>query len=167
MLYIRVIFIKLIKFFVWVFYEVSSPISCICSKIAHIRSIWYRLKFRNCGESFFGKRMNIIGGDMISIGNSCFIGDNTTISFWRLKRKKFPTGSGIYIENNCSIGAYNHITCINRVVIGQNCLTGKFVTITDNDHGNTDLHSFNRRWFGNRCKCRGNKGYSRIFCCWR
>ena len=42
------------------------------------------------------------------------------------------------IGNNCSFGAYNHITCANRVTIGDSLLTGKWVTITDNSHGETD-----------------------------
>lgn len=45
------------------------------------------------------------------------------------------------IGSHCSFGAYNHITCANRVIIGDNCLTGKWVTITDNSHGETDSDS--------------------------
>ena len=45
------------------------------------------------------------------------------------------------IGSHCSFGAYNHITCANRVIIGDSCLTGKWVTITDNSHGETDLDS--------------------------
>ena len=45
------------------------------------------------------------------------------------------------IEDNCNFGAYNHITCANKVVIGEYCLTGKWVTITDNSHGETDYDS--------------------------
>ena len=45
------------------------------------------------------------------------------------------------IEDNCHFGAYNHITCANKVVIGEFCLTGKWVTITDNSHGETDYDS--------------------------
>jgi len=45
------------------------------------------------------------------------------------------------IGNGCSFGAFNHITCANRIQIGNCILTGKWVTITDNDHGNTDKES--------------------------
>ena len=44
----------------------------------------------------------------------------------------------IEIGKNCYFGAHNHITCIHRVVIGDNVLTGKWITITDNSHGLTD-----------------------------
>lgn len=39
------------------------------------------------------------------------------------------------IGSHCNFGAYNHITCTNRITIGDNLLTGKWVTITDNSHG--------------------------------
>ena len=39
------------------------------------------------------------------------------------------------IGENCHFGAHNHITCTNKIVIGDNLLTGKWVTITDNSHG--------------------------------
>ena len=45
------------------------------------------------------------------------------------------------IGDSVSIGAFNHITCTNRIVIGDGVLTGKFVTVTDNSHGNTDYDS--------------------------
>jgi len=45
-------------------------------------------------------------------------------------------GGVIRVGNNCSIGAYAHITASNEILIGNHVLTGKFVTITDNSHGN-------------------------------
>lgn len=44
----------------------------------------------------------------------------------------------ITIGDNCSFGAFNHITCINKIIIGNGVLTGKWVTITDNSHGETN-----------------------------
>ncbi len=37
--------------------------------------------------------------------------------------------------NNCSIGDHSHITAINKIIIGNNLLTGPNVLITDNSHG--------------------------------
>ena len=45
------------------------------------------------------------------------------------------------IGSCCYFGAYNHITCANKIVIGDDLLTGKWVTITDNSHGATDYDS--------------------------
>lgn len=39
------------------------------------------------------------------------------------------------IGDNISLGEYSHITCANKVVIGNGVLTGRFVLITDNSHG--------------------------------
>ncbi len=47
----------------------------------------------------------------------------------------------IDIGCNVSIGAFNHITAINKIVIGNGVMTGKWVTITDNSHGTTDYES--------------------------
>lgn len=43
------------------------------------------------------------------------------------------------IGKRCYMGEYSHITCIERVSIGDNLLTGRFVIITDNCHGNTSI----------------------------
>lgn len=39
------------------------------------------------------------------------------------------------LGNNISIGEYSHITCARRIAIGDGLLTGRFVLITDNGHG--------------------------------
>ena len=48
------------------------------------------------------------------------------------------SSDGLYIQklspkltigSNCNFGAYNYITCTNEVTIGNNVLTGKWVTI--------------------------------------
>lgn len=49
------------------------------------------------------------------------------------------------IGSNCSFGAYNHITCANKIIIGNSLLTGKWVTITDNSHGETDKSTLEMR----------------------
>lgn len=56
--------------------------------------------------------------------------------FW--EQKIMPE---IIIGNNVSLGAYNHISAINSIKIGNGVLTGKWVTIVDNSHGDTNLKS--------------------------
>lgn len=41
----------------------------------------------------------------------------------------------LIIGNNCRIGEYNHITAIDRIEIGDNLLTGRYVIIADHNHG--------------------------------
>ena len=40
------------------------------------------------------------------------------------------------IGENTYIGEYSHITCISRISIGGGVLTGRYVLISDNNHGN-------------------------------
>lgn len=42
------------------------------------------------------------------------------------------------IGEGADIGEYTHITAIGHMRIGKNLLTGRWVTITDNGHGDTD-----------------------------
>lgn len=41
------------------------------------------------------------------------------------------------IGDNCVFGDYSHVTSVEKIVIGNNLLTGRFVLITDNCHGRT------------------------------
>lgn len=41
----------------------------------------------------------------------------------------------IKIGNNCHFGEFNHITAINKVIIGDGLLTARDVFIGDNSHG--------------------------------
>ena len=45
----------------------------------------------------------------------------------------------LIIGDNVSLGEYSHITCARKVVIGDGGLTGRFVLITDNAHGNSSF----------------------------
>lgn len=70
-----------------------------------------------------------------------FIGNNTVIKrdtilgcHIKYKEQMFPNAL-IVIGNNCNIGRNNHITAINKIVIGDGLLTGQYVLISDNDHG--------------------------------
>lgn len=43
------------------------------------------------------------------------------------------------IGESVSIGEYTHITCISRISIGNGVLTGRYVLISDNNHGTPGL----------------------------
>lgn len=45
----------------------------------------------------------------------------------------------VSIGKNCNFGDYLHLTCINKISIGDGVLTGRWVTITDNSHGKTNF----------------------------
>ena len=84
----------------------------------------------------FGKIGMLKGTECISIGEDTVFSDYLYLTAWT--KHGTPT---INIGKHCSFGAFSHITCSNRIIIGDFCLTGKYVTITDNSHGETDLKS--------------------------
>lgn len=98
------------------------------------RSRWLQPQFKSCGcTTRFEKIGKLVGADRISIGESCYFAAGFYITSWDKGSK-----SEIVIGNNCFLGGDNHITSINKVVIGDNFLSGKWVTITDNSHGDTN-----------------------------
>lgn len=99
-----------------------------------------RVRFRSVKE--------FRGGKYISIGKYSFFSNDLYLTAWD-KYKINTNGKTItqhfspmiLIGNDCHFGAYNHITSINKIVIGNGVLTGKWVTISDNSHGYSDMHS--------------------------
>jgi acetyltransferase-like isoleucine patch superfamily enzyme len=77
-----------------------------------------------------------MGGEYIEIGEHTTIARHGVLTCWdKYEGEKFvPT---IKIGDNCSIGEYCHITSTNSIIIGNNVLTGRRITITDNSHGST------------------------------
>ena len=103
-----------------------------------IRSSWLRHQFFMCGEKVvFGKIGELHAPQFISIGNKTCFGDFLYMTCWPNTNNKSDVISMLVIGNRCNFGAMNHITCCNRIIIGNNVLTGKWVTITDNSHGTT------------------------------
>lgn len=85
--------------------------------------------------------ITIRGEQNIHIGNHTHLGKGCILTAWVNTTdgvKYFPE---IVIGSNCSIGEYNNITSTNQIIIGDNLLTGRWVTITDNSHGDTDFDS--------------------------
>lgn len=72
------------------------------------------------------------------MGDHVKIGQYSTVSTWG--EAPHPK---IVIGDNVCIGAFNHITAINRIEIGDGTLIGKYVTITDNSHGQLSMEELN------------------------
>lgn len=120
-----------------VFSLIYSIIEFFKRQCTKIRSIGLRFLFKHCGkETLFGKIGWLKGMEVITIGEKTSFGDHFYLTAWKeYKNQQFSPQ--ITIGKNCSFGAFCHITCINQISIGDNVLTGKCVTITDNNHGNT------------------------------
>lgn len=98
-----------------------------------LRSKWLQPQFKSCGKmTRFEKIGKIVGFDRISIGESSYFTEGFHLTAWDK-----GSYSEIIIGNHCYFGGWNHITCTNKITIGDNLLTGKWVTITDNSHGET------------------------------
>jgi acetyltransferase-like isoleucine patch superfamily enzyme len=72
----------------------------------------------------------------ISIGDNVIINERYRFEAWDsyLEDTFSPQ---IIIGNNVCFNTDIHIGCINKIVIGDNCLFGSRIYITDHDHGNT------------------------------
>lgn len=109
-------------------------------KVFHLKTFlysgWYSRYFASFGSgSYIAPYASIINGmEKISIGNNTYIGRHVSLTAWTYY-EGINYKPIIEMGNGCSIGENNHITAINKIVIGNNVLTGKNVLITDNAHG--------------------------------
>lgn len=106
-----------------------------------LRNLWfyyvYRKHFHYLGVgTYLHPSSYVVGVRFISIGDNTAFSEGCYITAWdtSLNNKNVL----IKVGENCSFGAWNHITAINYIEIGNYVLTGKWVTITDNSHGDTD-----------------------------
>lgn len=132
-----------------------------------VRSLWLNRLFKDCDATVLFGRIGLLKGlPYILIGKNTVFGDWIYLTAWDtyypISNKvtydgiiEKPQKNGKYIQHltpeltigeKCSFGAFNHITCTNRVQIDNGLLTGKWVTITDNSHGATDYDSFLERY---------------------
>lgn len=101
---------------------------------------WYigrNLSSRGYRVRLMGFR-HLQGAKFIKIGDYTKIGAEATITVWLEKCYPHPI---ISIGERCNIGEFCHISAINSITMGNNVLTGRWVTITDNSHGLTDITS--------------------------
>ena len=106
------------------------------SRMNILRSLWLRNAFKKCPtNAYLGRIGHVEHPECVTLGPGVSFGDNFYI--YVNKHKGNPTPE-ILIGDNCWFGADNHITANLRIEIGDNVLTGKRVTISDNNHGNSE-----------------------------
>lgn len=112
----------------------------ICKNIIH--TIWIKRFLAKVGNNvIISTGFEIHGGGYnIEIGDNSNIGKKCIFGCWN-KYKDKEYNPSIIIGSNCSIGEYCHITTINNVTIGNGVLTGRYVYISDNNHGNTEYNT--------------------------
>ncbi len=111
----------------------------LCNKIKGFQdffySNWIREEFNSCGKDcFFGGFSMLQGAQYINLGSNLYIGRDIV---WEVYDKYMSQSFNpkINIGNGCSFGDGGHITCINKISIGDGVRIGRKVFITDNSHG--------------------------------
>ncbi len=105
----------------------------------HFYSLWLQGALEKTGRgSVIHYPCTVRGGQYISIGEMTAVWKNGVLTAWDRFEGKQMTPS-ITIGNDCDFGEYLHISCANRISIGNGVLTGRWVTICDNEHGNNQM----------------------------
>ena len=101
-------------------------------------SMWASQALGSVGEkTYIARPLSLEGGGQrrIKIGAHTVIGHHVILGCWERYGTEENFNPELIIGNHCSIGDYCHITAINRIIIGDGLLTGRFVYIGDNAHG--------------------------------
>lgn len=131
---IKLIFKKIISLSAFVY---SYPcMKWLSAKRSFIYSIWIcGHPFKSIGEGiYFQGQLDIHNPQYISIDDNTTFGKYCIISAWN-KYANIDLTPNISIGKRCQFGDWNHITAMNCIHIGNDVLTGRWVTITDNSHG--------------------------------
>lgn len=86
----------------------------------------------------FGKVEFATGLEYVAVGHDTVFLPHLHITTWGGENTH---DIKLVIGNRCSFGSYCHLSAANKITIGDDVLTGKWVTIIDNDHGTTDMAS--------------------------
>jgi acetyltransferase-like isoleucine patch superfamily enzyme len=94
-----------------------------------------RRHFRAIGQGArVARNVTLVSPHCISLGTRTTIGAHSVVTAWTDYHGQCfnPT---IEIGDNTSIGAYCHLTAVERITIGRGVLFGMNVTVSDNAHG--------------------------------
>ena len=98
-------------------------------------TLWIRNFLGEVGENVSMERgVSIYGGKFVTIGECTKIQRGTSIEAHFNYNNQIYTPR-IEIGSGCNLGCDNHLTAIRLVKVGNNVLTGRRVTISDNNHG--------------------------------
>ena len=82
-------------------------------------------------------KIELVGCNNINVGKLLCCGKDVKIEAWN-NRGSEHFSPEIIIGNNVFFQDRTHITAINKIIIGNNVLTGSDVLISDNNHGRSD-----------------------------
>lgn len=97
----------------------------------------YKHNFKTFGKgSLLAAHVRLLKPQYISIGEASSIMTGCVLETCTELQEP-----DMQIGNNVSLGEYSHITCARRVVVGNGVLTGRYVLITDNAHGDSSMET--------------------------
>lgn len=99
-----------------------------------IYSKWISLKFNQTDITFLKPVNYLRGCHYFKIGRNTSFGRFAVLTCWN-EYEGDNFNPSIVIGDDCNFGDYIHLTCIDIIKIGNGCLTGRWVTISDNNHG--------------------------------
>lgn len=115
----------------------TSQSSRLSQAQALLYSYWMCCRF-HCVDCSFIYPINYRRGcRYFSIGTNCSFGKLAVLTAWDSYQGDTFTPQ-VTIGENCNFGDYLHLTCIDKITIGNGVLTGRWVTITDNAHGTSN-----------------------------
>lgn len=82
--------------------------------------------------------INLLGIRYFKVGKGTYFSSKAELTAWD-KYRGFTYTPRVNIGCNCNFGRACHITAINEITIGDNLLTGQYVIISDNSHGDSSL----------------------------
>lgn len=101
-------------------------------------SQWIRRTFAICGSHCTIEPFSaLIGNKHIYLGDNIYVGKEVVWEVYDSYRDQHFSPR-LSIGDGSSFGGYGHITCINRVTIGNGVRIGRRVLISDNAHGSSD-----------------------------
>ncbi len=145
------LFFRYIGIFLGLFYPKKLMVGIRLCWIHLYSGFTQRLFFSFGRDSLLSTGVTFVNKHRISIGNNSYICPNNCITAW--EHSEYDNGQVlITIGDEVQIGESCHITAINKIVIGNGCLLGKRITITDNSHGEVNMASIGkapakRKWF--------------------
>lgn len=119
-------------------------ISPILRRLKSLENLYYYKKLVSQGLVIQSKsnpfEIDVIvrGAAHISLGAWCNIGKGCVIECYSVDKSGNKYNPRLVFGDSCNIGDYSHISCVDSITIGKNLLTGRFVLITDNCHGNSN-----------------------------
>lgn len=112
---------------------------------------WLKPRFKKTGRIRIGRGLTLKGGDSISIGDRTGLGKGGYLFVWKGRLLEQIDSSAlthatpyIRIGNDVWIGDYFNIHALKGIEIGNGVLTGKWLTILDNDHGRITLENLRK-----------------------